>query len=116
LSVTSIFTEHFVVPIMYLSGDTCVNAWRIFLAVLKPDAVHFVIYLLFLIVLVIDTFVLVAGFILCTCCVGAVLLFIPFIDAVILLPITIFWRAYSLYYLAQYGPEFDVFRAGEVQR
>ena len=34
---------------------------------------------------------------------------IPYVGTVLLLPLGVFNRAYSLHYLAQYGPEFDVF-------
>ncbi len=45
----------------------------------------------------------------CTCCLAACLFILPYIGTVVLLPIHIFTRSYSLYYLAQYGPEFNVF-------
>jgi hypothetical protein len=35
---------------------------------------------------------------------------IPFLGTVLLLPVHVFRRAYSLHYLAQYGEEYDVFR------
>ena len=46
-----------------------------------------------------------------TCCTAGCLMAIPFIGTVLLLPILIFKRSYSLFYLAQYGPEYDVFPA-----
>jgi hypothetical protein len=36
---------------------------------------------------------------------------IPYLGTVLMLPILVFERSYSLYYLAQYGPEWDVFAA-----
>jgi hypothetical protein len=47
--------------------------------------------------------------VLVTCCIAACFLALPFIGTVLLLPVLIFKRSYSLYYLAQYGPEYDVF-------
>ena len=44
-----------------------------------------------------------------TCCLACCFLLVPFVGTVVLLPILVFKRAYSLYYLAQYGPEYDVF-------
>jgi len=35
---------------------------------------------------------------------------IPFLGTVLLLPVHVFKRSYSLYYLAQYGEEYDTFR------
>jgi hypothetical protein len=34
---------------------------------------------------------------------------IPYLGTVLYLPVLIFHRAYSLYYLAQFGPEYDLF-------
>jgi hypothetical protein len=45
-----------------------------------------------------------------TCCILGCVLMIPFLGTVLLLPILVFKRSYSLYYLAQYGEQFDVFR------
>jgi hypothetical protein len=113
LFIASVFTRQFVVPIMYLRGGTCMDAWRILLPILAANAGRFILYILFQIVIGIVVMFLLIAFILCTCCIGAVLLVIPYIGSVVLLPVTIFLRSYSLIYLAQYGPEFDVFRAGE---
>ena len=44
-----------------------------------------------------------------TCCCACCILGIPYIGTVLMLPILVFERSYSLYYLGQYGPEFDVF-------
>jgi hypothetical protein len=44
-----------------------------------------------------------------TCCILGCFLIIPYLGTVLLLPVLILKRAYSLYYLAQYGPEFDCF-------
>jgi hypothetical protein len=43
-----------------------------------------------------------------TCCVCCLLL-VPYVSTVILLPVYVFHRAYPAHYLAQYGPEYDVF-------
>jgi hypothetical protein len=44
-----------------------------------------------------------------TCCIACCLVIIPYIGTVLLLPLLAFTRSYSLYYLAQYGPHYDVF-------
>jgi hypothetical protein len=44
-----------------------------------------------------------------TCCIACCLMIIPYIGTVLLLPVFAFGRSYSLYYLAQYGPHYDVF-------
>jgi hypothetical protein len=99
----------FVVPIMYLRGGTCVGAWREFLRLLGGHAADLILYLLFQIVLAIGTLVVLAFLLILTCCTAGCVMVLPYIGTVFLLPILIFKRAYSLYYLAQFGPEFDVF-------
>jgi hypothetical protein len=44
-----------------------------------------------------------------TCCCACCFMVIPYIGTVFLLPILVFGRSYSLYYLAQYGREYNVF-------
>jgi hypothetical protein len=44
-----------------------------------------------------------------TCCCAACFLAIPYIGTVLVLPLLVFKRAYSLCYLRQFGPRFDVF-------
>jgi hypothetical protein len=45
---------------------------------------------------------------LATCCIGLILLMIPFINAVVLLPISYTYRAFSIEFLAQFGRDFDL--------
>ncbi|MHB9006972.1 MAG: hypothetical protein ACYDC1_08565, partial [Limisphaerales bacterium] len=46
--------------------------------------------------------------VLATCCVAGCLLAIPYLGAVLLLPVFVFDRAYSLHFLRQFGPEYDL--------
>jgi hypothetical protein len=106
------FTFDFVVPIMFLRMTGCMTGWREFMAVLSSNKLRFTLYLLFQIVIKIVIGVMIGiGFCIgfCLCC-ASCLLFIPYIGTVILLPVLVFTRAYSLYYLQQYGPQYDVFR------
>ena len=114
LGLACSMTLNFVVPIMYLRGGTCREAWREMVKLLRPNFGNFVVYYLFQIVLqtVISTLVIVL--ILCTCCIAGCLMAIPFLGSVFILPITVFQRSYSLYYLAQYGPEFDVIQSNSL--
>ena len=105
-------TMDFVVPIMFLRTTSCVAGWREFLTILSVNKARFVLYILFQIVIAIVIGVIISmGFCigLCFCC-ASLLLLIPYIGTVILLPVLVFKRAYSLLYLQQFGPEFDVFR------
>ena len=106
------FTLDFVVPIMSLRMVSWSAAWHEFMAVLSMNKLRFTLYLLFQIVIKIVIGAIVGigaciGF--CLCC-ASCLLFVPYIGTVILLPVHVFTRSYSLYYLQQYGPQFDVFR------
>jgi hypothetical protein len=106
------FTFDFVVPIMFLRMVRCNAGWREFMAVLSANKLRFTLYLLFQIVIKIVIGAIVGiGFCigLCFCCASCLLL-VPYIGTVILLPLLVFTRAYSLYYMRQYGPQFDVFR------
>jgi len=105
------FTMDFVVPIMFLQGAGCVAGWQQFMTILSANKLRFALYLLFQIVIAITIGAIIAlGFCIgcCLCCIS-ILLLIPYIGTVILLPLLVFERAYSLYYLRQFGPQFDVF-------
>jgi len=105
------FTFDFVVPIMFLQTAGCVAGWREFMTVLSANKLRLALYLLFQIVIsIVIGAVIGIGFCIgcCLCCVSF-LLFIPYIGTVILLPLLVFKRAYSLYYLKQFGSQFDVF-------
>lgn len=106
-------TTEFVVPIMFLRGNKCVAAWREFLSLISLNIGRFVLYLLFQVFLQIAigiTVLLILVFTCCLCFVGCCLLIIPYIGTVMCLPILVFDRSYSLYYLQQYGSDFDVFK------
>jgi hypothetical protein len=102
-------TKDFVVPIMYLRRNTCLEAWKEFLTVLTLNLGNFILYLLFQIVLSLAIGAMVIVVILVTCCVAGCLLALPYIGTVLLLPVLVFSRAYSLFYFAQYGSPYDVF-------
>jgi hypothetical protein len=108
------FTFDFVLPIMFLRTASVVAGWREFMAILATNKGRFVLYLLFQILIAIVIGAIIGiGFCvgICLCCASCLLL-IPYIGTVILLPLLVFERAYSLYYLQQFGPPFDVFRPG----
>ncbi|MEJ2704525.1 MAG: hypothetical protein P8Z79_18995 [Sedimentisphaerales bacterium] len=107
------FTKDFVVPIMFLRTARCTAAWKEFLALFSMNTGRFVLYILFQIAIkiVIGIVVLAGACVTCGC--ACCFLAIPYIGTVVLLPILVFERSYSLYYLQQYGPAFGVFRAAE---
>jgi len=111
LSLVSKFTFDFVVPIMFLRTASCTAGWREFLTILSVNKARLALYIIFQIVIAIaiGTIVFIGFCIGCCFCCASMLLFIPYIGTVILLPLFVFKLAYSLYYLRQFGPSFDVF-------
>ncbi len=109
----SMFLRDFVVPLMAKHNLSSTKAWRRFWAIIKQHPFHFLLYgaLIFIISIVVVIMVILAG--LLTCCIGILLLIIPYIGSVVTLPISYTYRAFSLEYLAQFGPEYDLLSAPE---
>ena len=102
-------TRDFVVPLQFLRRSRCLKAWRELGGLLPGNLGNLVLYFLFRIVLAIAITAVVVGVVLATCCIAGCLFALPYLGAVFLLPILVFERAYSLHYLAQFGPDYDVF-------
>ena len=109
LFVIAKLTKDFVVPIMFLRGNRCLEGWSEFQGLISANVANFVLYLLFQIVLAMAIGALVLVVIIVTCCIAGCVLIIPYLGTVLLLPVLMFKRAYSLHYLAQYGRQYDVF-------
>ena len=107
------FTKDFVVPVMYLRNCRCVNAWCEFLTLLGNNKGMFVLYILFQIVVAMAISAILFATICVTCCIAGCLMAIPYLGVVFLLPVFVFKRSYSLYYLKQHGPAYDVFAFAE---
>jgi hypothetical protein len=109
LSYVVLFLKDFVAALMYKNRISCVAAWRIFLGVFKKAPLHFLGYgiLIFVLMTLFVIAVILAG--LGTCCVGFIFLAIPYISTVVTLPVWYTYRAFSLEFLAQFGPDFDAF-------
>ena len=106
------FTNDFVVPIMFLHDKSALDAWREFWSMLSANKLPFAVYILFQIALAVAIAAIVFAAALtacCLCCCTACLWFVPYINTVVLLPVLVLKLAYSLFYLRQFGPEFDVF-------
>lgn len=109
------FTRDFVVPIMYIRSCTCIEAWQEFWTLLSGNKGKFTLYILFQIVIAIAIGAIVTAVVVMTCCCAGVILAIPYIGTVLMLPLLVFRRAYSVCYFRQFGPGFDVFGGGIVQ-
>ena len=108
--VVARLTDDLVVPIMFLRGGTCRQAWRELLGLYGGKAGTLIVYLLFQIVLGFVVGAIIVAAILATCCILGCLLILPYLGTVALLPILVFQRSYALYYLRQFGPRYDVFQ------
>lgn len=103
------FLDSFVIPIMYRDGLSAMDAWRRFLPLLRAHPAEFLLYglLLFVLMIVVSVVVVVAG--LLTCCIGWILVAIPYVGTVVLLPLWYTYRGFGPEFLAQFGPEWSVF-------
>lgn len=103
------FTTDFVVPIQFLRGGRCLDAWKELWQLLCAHAGLFTLYILFQIAIAMAIGAIVFFTVLITCCIAGCLMAIPYIGTVLLLPVLIFKRAYSLYFFRQFGAAYDVF-------
>ena len=105
----TLFLQDFVAALMFKHRISAVAAWRMFLAIFRQHAFYFLAYgiIIFFLTLAFVAAVIVAGLI--TCCVGWLLLIIPYIGTVVTLPFWYLLRSFSLEFLAQFGPDYEVF-------
>jgi hypothetical protein len=105
----SLFLKDFIVPIMFKTELTVNDAWRRFLALFGKHPGYFILYGLFIIGLwiLVGIGIIIGGFL--TCCCGFILLMIPYIKSVLMLPVSVTFRALSLEFLEQFGDEYKIF-------
>lgn len=108
--VVNLFLRDFVVPIMFKRDLTTVEAFKIFGSEVLGGRVGEIVlfYLLKLALSIAAAIVIIAGTCL-TCCIAA----LPYISSVVFLPIFVFFRCYSLYFLEQMGDEWRFFEEPE---
>ncbi len=109
----AMFLDSFVVPVMYKNRSSATQGWRRFLALLGRYPLHFILYGVLMIGLYILFVVSVIIIGIMTCCIGWAFLVIPYIGTVVTLPVWYVFRAFSLEFLGQFGPEFVVFPPSE---
>jgi hypothetical protein len=103
------FTIDFAVPIMYCTAQGSLAAWGRLWALITAKPGNFILYILFQIVIQMAISTLLIALACVTCCIAGCIMAIPYIGTVFILPVLVFTRSYSLYYISQYGPDFDVF-------
>jgi hypothetical protein len=99
--------SHWMVPVMYRRRCRATEAFTVVASLIGSHPGETVIYCLFWIVLAMGTAVIACLAICFTCCIAA----IPYIGTVILLPIYVVLRSFSLCFLRQFGPPYDVWAA-----
>ncbi len=109
LFIVQKLTTDFVVPLMRLRTPRVRSAWGELGGLVRAQPGPFVLYLLLQLVLHLALGCLVLAVVLLTCCLAGCLLAIPYLGTVLMLPVLVFLRAYSACFLAQFGPDHDVF-------
>jgi hypothetical protein len=102
--------EAFVIPIMYKFEIKATEAWSYFLPWLKARPWQFVLYGIFVVALVFVFLCVFALICVLTCCIAA----LPYVGTVILLPFYVTYRLFSVEFLAQFDPGFDLFTPLEI--
>jgi hypothetical protein len=97
----------FVAPLMYRRRCSAWPACTDLLSLFGKHLGIFVLYFLFSIVMGVAIAIGVVMVICMTCCIAA----IPYVGTVILLPAYVFVQSFSLLFLRQFGPDYDVWQA-----
>ncbi len=105
LVAISLLLKDFVVPVMYRRNLGIAEAWRVLRQEILPGhGWTFAGFYLMSILLWIPAAVLAILTICLTCCVAL----LPYLSSVALLPITVFFRCYSLCFLEQFGEDWRI--------
>lgn len=100
----------FVVPVMYHRNLGTAEAWQVLRRELLPgNGWRFVGFFLMNLLLWIPALLLILAGICLTCCLAA----IPYLSSVAFLPVSVFFRAYTLTFLAQFGEDWRILQAPE---
>jgi hypothetical protein len=94
----------FMVPVMYVQRCHASEAFGIVARLVAAHPGEILLYCLFLIVLALATGIVACLATCVTCCIAA----IPYVGTVILLPVFVLLRSFSLLFLRQFGPDYDV--------
>jgi hypothetical protein len=97
-------TLQLMIPVMYRQRCRAMDAFRQTLRLIVDRPGPVLLYMLFFLVLVIAAAMISCALTCVTCCIAA----IPYIGAVIHLPLPVTLGAFSLLFLRQFGPDYDV--------
>jgi hypothetical protein len=95
---------HFMPPVMYARRCSPGDAALALVRLILDDPVPFIFFILFMITLWIG-WIMVGCLVTClTCCLAS----LPYIGTVMVLPVPVFFRSFSLLFLRQFGADWDV--------
>lgn len=106
------FLTDFVTPLMMLHMCGTNQAWRLFLGLFAANIWCFLGYAVLRFLLVVGVSIAFLLLLLVTCgfcCLGALLLALPYAGTVVALPYYVYMRHLSLSFLAGFGPAFDAY-------
>lgn len=106
------FLNDFVVPLMLLKRQGVMAAWGEFLELFKAQVGTFALYLLFRLALTLA----ISYVVLMACCLLCCTVLIPYVGTVILLPVHVFWRSYSVHFLEQFGAGYRLFSSNRIEK
>jgi hypothetical protein len=97
--------EDFIIPLMYLRRQSIWPAWKEFASsILAGHAGPLVLFYLMRLALGLVTAMIVTVGTCATCCLAA----LPYVNAVVFLPVFVFHRSYTLYFLQQFGGDYNL--------
>ena len=100
-----LFLEAFVIPIMYKFDLKATEAWRYFIPWFKTRPLPFLLYGLFVLLVLVGFGLVLGAMCLMTCCI----VLIPYVGTVLTLWFWVTYRLFSVEFLAQFDPGFDLF-------
>ena len=104
LALAWVLVSDFMTTVMYRRRCRAGEAFRAVASLIATYPGEIVLYCLFLIALAAASAMIGCASMCVTCCITA----IPYVGTVILLPIFVLFRSFSLTFLRQFGPEYDV--------
>jgi len=107
----ALFLEGFVVPLMYQRGITATAAWRLVGSLVRRHPAEFLLVGLLVGAagLLVAACLFVVG--LATCCLLFFVLAVPYLNALLLLPLSSVFRLYTVEFLEQFGEEYRILPA-----
>lgn len=115
VGVIAHLTKAVVVPVMYWHGVTAGRAWCAALSLCNQYPFAMLGYLLCGVLCAVVGIMVLCLIGLTTCCVGFIVLALPYIGAVALLPYTLFFRGYAVYFISQWRNELVPASHGEAR-